>query len=130
MPRTKDFAAVLRKKLAGDRRLASAIERETLNANIAEQIYAARNAAGLTQKQLADRIGSHQSVVARLEDANYHSHSLAMLKRIAEALTMTLRIEFAPSMATAAPGSRANGQITRREKQRPRSSQRRKARRE
>ena len=130
MARTKDFAAVLRKKIAGDHRLASAIERETLNANIAEQIYVARNAVGLTQKQLADRIGSHQSVVARLEDANYDSHSLAMLKRIAEALAMTLRIEFAPSTVAVSHGNRANGQVTRRAKQRPRTSQRRKARRQ
>ncbi|HEX5445395.1 MAG TPA: helix-turn-helix transcriptional regulator, partial [Pirellulales bacterium] len=93
MPRTKDFAAALRKKLQKDRDLASAVEREMFNANVAEQIYLARTSAGLTQRQLADRIGSHQSVIARLEDSDYDSHSLAMLKRIAEALAMGIRVE-------------------------------------
>ncbi len=121
MPRTKDFAAALRKKLQKDRDLASAVEREMFNANVAEQIYLARTSAGLTQRQLADRIGSHQSVIARLEDSDYDSHSLAMLKRIAEALAMAIRVEFTPSVDGVARDNRANGASARRNRNKSRS---------
>jgi len=45
-----------------------------------------RDGAGLTQSELAKRIGSTQSVIARLEDAEYTGHSLNMLERIAAVL--------------------------------------------
>lgn len=127
--RTKDYSRVLREKLARNSDLASAVERETFNANVAEQIYSARTSAGLTQKQLANRIGSHQSVIARLEDADYDSHSLAILKRIAEALEMSLRIEFAPSLSRAADDDRGNGAAGRRVEKKRGGESRRKMRR-
>jgi transcriptional regulator with XRE-family HTH domain len=46
----------------------------------------ARTGAGLTQRELAERIGTKQSVVGRMEDADYEGHSLSMLKRIADAV--------------------------------------------
>ena len=43
----------------------------------------ARTEAGLSQKELAEMIGTTQSVISRLEDADYEGHSLSMLSRIA-----------------------------------------------
>ena len=51
-----------------------------------------RESAGLTQKQLAGRIGTTQSVIARLEDAEYGGHSLSMLERIAPACGVSLSL--------------------------------------
>ncbi len=51
-----------------------------------------REGARLTQVQLAKRIGTKQSVIARLEDAEYTGHSLAMLERIAAACGVTLKL--------------------------------------
>ena len=51
-----------------------------------------REDAGLTQAQLARRIGTTQSVIARLEDAEYRGHSLAMLERIAAACAVSLKL--------------------------------------
>ena len=42
-----------------------------------------REDAGLTQTKLARKVGTTQSVIARLEDAEYTGHSLTMLERIA-----------------------------------------------
>src|SRR6202166_4219135 len=42
-----------------------------------------REDAGLTQTELARKVGTTQSVIARLEDAEYTGHSLTMLERIA-----------------------------------------------
>jgi transcriptional regulator with XRE-family HTH domain len=109
MAKTRDFATVIRKQLASDADLAAAVEREAFNAKIAVQIYDARKAAELTQEQLADRIGSRQSVIARLEDADYHGHSLSILRRIAAALNCTLSVELAPRKATGASHRRTAG---------------------
>ena len=61
---------------------------------IAEMIFAARKAAGLTQRQLADAIGTKQQVISQLEDADYDGHSLSMLQRIAQALHLELEVRF------------------------------------
>jgi len=51
-----------------------------------------REGAGLTQVELAKRIGTTQSVIARLEDAEYRGHSLSMLERIAAACGVNLKL--------------------------------------
>jgi transcriptional regulator with XRE-family HTH domain len=94
MAKTRDFADVIRRKLARDSDLADAVEQEHFNADIAMQIFEARAEAGLTQMQLAERAGTHQSVIARLESADYDAHSLSMLRRIALAVGKRLRVEF------------------------------------
>ncbi len=57
-----------------------------------DEILKARAAAGLTQAEVAARIGTTQSVVARLEsDIGKHSPSIATLKRYASALGTACR---------------------------------------
>ncbi len=51
-----------------------------------------REDAGMTQAELARKIGTTQSVIARLEDAEYTGHSLAMLERIATACGVNLKL--------------------------------------
>ena len=94
MVHIKDFAEVIRRKLASDPVLAEAVEIESLNAEIAMKVYECRKKARLTQKQLAERIGTQQSVISRIEDADYDGHSLGLLNRIARALGKSLRVEF------------------------------------
>ncbi len=93
---TRHFAGVIRAKLATNPVLAAAVEEESFNANIAQQVYDLRTEAGLTQRQLADLIGTRQSVISRIEDADYGGHSLALLKKIAGALKQRLSVEFLP----------------------------------
>jgi ribosome-binding protein aMBF1 (putative translation factor) len=94
MKKTRDFAQVLRRKIKTSPKLAAAVRREAFHAEIAQQIYDARTAAGLTQAELAQRIRTQQSVIARLEDADYSGRSLTMLRKIAEALGGTLEVRF------------------------------------
>lgn len=63
---------------------------------VAQLIYDVRNEAGLTQKELADLIGTRQSVISRLEDADYEGHSLPMLRKIANALNRRIQMRFVP----------------------------------
>src|SRR6185436_7411089 len=94
MANKKNFAEAIRLIVDADKELSEAFESEAFNADIAEKIYEARKAAGLTQEELASLASTSQSVIARLEDADYSGHSLRMLRRIAEALGKQLRVEF------------------------------------
>lgn len=66
------------------------------NAEIARTVYALRTQAGLTQAELARRVGTTASVICRLEDDDYEGHSLSMLRRIADALDQDLHVRFVP----------------------------------
>jgi ribosome-binding protein aMBF1 (putative translation factor) len=51
-----------------------------------------REDAELTQAELAKKVGTTQSVIARLEDAEYTGHSLTMLERIAAVCGVALKL--------------------------------------
>jgi ribosome-binding protein aMBF1 (putative translation factor) len=92
---TSDAVEILDRAFVGDdpaRR--EAAEKAYEDALVGQLIYEARTGAKLTQKQLADLIGSDQAVISRLEDADYEGHSIAMLRRIAAALGKRLEIRF------------------------------------
>lgn len=83
--------------VGGDPERAASFEAELANAEIAQMIYDLRKKAGLTQHQLAKRIGTTASVICRLEYADYKGHSLPMLRRIAVALGKRVEIRFVPA---------------------------------
>ena len=71
-------------------------EEVVLNAEIARKIYDLRTKAGMSQRELAKRVGTSASAICRLEDADYDGHSLSLLKRIADALDRRVEIRFLP----------------------------------
>jgi ribosome-binding protein aMBF1 (putative translation factor) len=93
--KTSDATAILDRMAGKDAELQQLTGEARINAAVAQLIYDARNQAGLSQAELAQRIGSRQSVISRLEDADYEGHSLTMLQRIAVALGKHVSIEFA-----------------------------------
>jgi ribosome-binding protein aMBF1 (putative translation factor) len=92
--KTSDAVAILDRMAGESRELRRLAEEARINAAVAQLIYAARTKAGLSQADLAERIGTKQSVISRLEDADYEGHSLTMLHRIAAALGQCLEIRF------------------------------------
>ena len=60
---------------------------------IIQQLINARNEKNMTQKQLAEKMGTRQSNIARLESGNYNP-SLHFLQRVASALGKRLSISF------------------------------------
>jgi ribosome-binding protein aMBF1 (putative translation factor) len=100
MAKTNDALKILKQMTADDPELEKMVKESSLNAELAQLIYEARTQAGLTQQQLAERIGSKQSVIARLEDADYAGHSLSMLQRIAHVLNQRLEVQLIPSAKT------------------------------
>ncbi len=64
--------------------------------DVAIQIAALREKAGLSQKDLAKLLGTSQQQVSRLESPSYEGHSLSMLRRVAEALHARVKVVFEP----------------------------------
>lgn len=94
---TCDAVAILhRRTYEGKPARMKNLEEARANEEIARKIYELREAAALTQTQLAKLIGTTASVICRLEDADYEGHSLAMLRRIAGALNQRVEIRFIP----------------------------------
>ncbi len=63
------------------------------------ELLSARQRAGLTQAQVAERMGIAQASVARLESSagsRKHAPSIATLRRYADAVGCDLRISLAP----------------------------------
>ena len=101
MAKTKDASKIIERMVGNDKALRELIATETINVRVAQLIYHARIKAGLTQKQLAKLVGTTQSVIARLEDADYEGHSLTMLDRIAAALHKSVDIRFVSNSRSA-----------------------------
>ena len=71
--------------------------------SLLRKMLAARQKAGLSQAQIAERMGTKSSAVARLESSlgnGRHSPSLATLRKYAEAVDCRLEITLIPRQAT------------------------------
>lgn len=98
---TSNAVAILHKRyVKGNKRRLESLRRQREKLDIAGQIYELRTRAGLTQKQLARMIGTTQSVISRLEDADYDGHSINILERIAHALHCKIQVRLVPEKAT------------------------------
>lgn len=68
--------------------------------DVALQIAALREQAGLSQKQLAELLHTSQQQISRLESPGYAGHSLSMLRRVAAALNARVRVTLEPDAAS------------------------------
>jgi transcriptional regulator with XRE-family HTH domain len=91
--KTGDAVKILHGRyVKGDAERKASVESERVNAEVAQLIYDLRKGAGLSQQELGELVGTTQSVISRLEDADYDGHSLSMLNRIAGALRQELTV--------------------------------------
>jgi transcriptional regulator with XRE-family HTH domain len=67
--------------------------------DVALQITALRQQAGLSQKDLAKRLKTSQQQISRLESPGYEGHSLSTLRRVADILHARVRVVFEPTRA-------------------------------
>jgi len=65
--------------------------------DVALQIAALREQAGLSQKDLAVLLKTSQQQISRLESPSYEGHSLSMLRRVADVLHARVRVVFEPA---------------------------------
>lgn len=94
----KDF---LKEEFKKDKGLEKEFYQELEKTRIAVEIAAFRTKAGLSQAELARRVGTSQSSIARMENADYQNYSMRMLRKIAEVLNLelvvTLRAKESPA---------------------------------
>jgi ribosome-binding protein aMBF1 (putative translation factor) len=79
------------------------VQQERRKLAVGMLIRESREAQGLTQKQLAQRVGTSQSAISRIEDANYDKLMLETLYRIADALNLPLAIRLGKRSAQLQP---------------------------
>lgn len=90
--RTSDAVAILRRHVDRDPELRAVVVEERMNREIAELIRALRESEGLSQGELAIRVRTSQSTIARLENPDYGGHTLRMLARILASLDRDLEV--------------------------------------
>lgn len=96
---TTDAVEILhRLHIKGDPERIASLEAERIKAEIAQQIYDLRESAGLSQKQLAKKVGATPTLIDNLEMTDYEDHQLGdailMLKYIAKAVGKQIEIQF------------------------------------
>jgi transcriptional regulator with XRE-family HTH domain len=95
--KTSNAVKILHQRyIGGDSERKASLEQERVGAEVARTIYELREQAGLSQRELAEKVGTTQSVISRLEDSDYEGHSLSMLSRIAKALNRQVQVVMQP----------------------------------
>ena len=83
-----------KRELLKDKGIKQAYERLGPEFAVIEMIIKKRMERGLSQKELAKKIGTKQSAISRLESGTYNP-SLSFLQKVGEALDAKLKISLA-----------------------------------
>lgn len=116
-----EFMEWMDAKLAADPELARAVEERMAEMRIEQELVALREREGLSQKDLAARIGATQPYIAKLESGRVKNLGLKTLAKYAAATGTTLSVSFTPArQRRKATGTRSTTQRPRRQTTRTR----------
>lgn len=90
------FQDFLKEELENDPEFKKEWEASQTEREMNISLIRARVAAKMTQKELSERSGINQSNISRIENGDI-SPNVSTLKKLAEALGTTLKIEFIPN---------------------------------
>ena len=94
--KTNNALKILEKRITKDQHLKALVAEEEGNLNIANSLRKLREDNHLSQAELAKLTNTTQSVISRLEDADYHGYTLKILEKLASALNQRVVINFEP----------------------------------
>lgn len=98
-----------------DPELASAVEERMAEMKIEQELVALREREGLSQRELAVKLGTTQPYIAKLESGRVQNVGLKTLAKYAAATGSTLTVSFAPArQRRKATGTRSTTQRSRR----------------
>lgn len=93
MKKTSDAYEILHARfIKGKPKMEAMLKQEEQRLKLAAWLREIRENAGISQTELARRIGTTGSAISRLEDPDYEGHSLKTLQRIVSALGMGLEL--------------------------------------
>ncbi len=81
---------------ANDPNYPARLEQTRIIMEIAKLVFDARNKAKMTQTQLANLVGTTQSVISDIEDGDAKGRSLATLTKVALALGINIKLSINP----------------------------------
>ena len=96
MPLTKSTVATIDQRAKNDPDFAAAVDAELQAMRIEQELVALRNASGLSQRQLAEKLGVKQPVIAKLEAGKTRNIGLQTLVRAVKAMNGRIEVSITP----------------------------------
>lgn len=91
--RTSDAVELMNKWYGGDEEWEQELAEERVRVQVGQIVYDLRTEAGLSQEALAKLAGTSQSIISRVENADYEGSALEMLNRICSALHCQIKVQ-------------------------------------
>lgn len=104
MPLTNSTVAAIDQRTKDDPDFAAAVEAELQAMHIEQELVALRNASGLSQRQLAAKLGVKQPVIAKLEAGKSRNIGLQTLVRAVKAMNGRIKVSITPAERRAQTG--------------------------
>ena len=95
MSKPTNFDRYLKEQLR-DPEFAKRFERAGQAWDVSLQLAALRKERGMSQKELARRLGTSQQQISRLESPSYEGHSLGTLRKVADVLGAEVHVSIKP----------------------------------
>lgn len=96
MPLTNSTVTAIDRRTKDDPDFAAAVEAELQAMRIEQELVALRNASGLSQRQLAAKLGVKQPVIAKLEAGKTRNIGLHTLVRAVKAMNGRIKVSITP----------------------------------
>lgn len=104
MPLINSTVAAINQRTQDDPEFAAAVEAELQAMHIEQELVALRNASGLSQRQLAAKLGVKQPVIAKLEAGKSRNIGLHTLVRAVKAMNGRIKVSITPAEPRAHTG--------------------------
>lgn len=106
MPLTSSTVAAIDRRTKEDPDFAAAVESELQAMRIEQELVALRNASGLSQRQLAAKLGVKQPVIAKLEAGKTRNIGLQTLVRAVKAMNGRIEVSITSAEHSGRAGRR------------------------
>ena len=103
MPLTNSTVAAIDQRTKDDLEFAAAVEAELQAMRIEQELVALRHASGLSQRQLAAKLGVKQPVIAKLEAGKTRNIGLQTLVRAVKAMNGRIEVSIMPAARRRSP---------------------------